>query len=134
MAPVDPASVPALAEVEAAPVQAAREERPRRERQPHRDQQPRARRDDAPKGDRPPRAPQEHRGPKPVAAGAERPHAKKDEHRHPKGDRPAKSGGEPRRRRDESPANDDNGTHMPAFLLRPVPGHLLKRKKESEPV
>ena len=26
------------------------------------------------------------------------------------------------------------GSHMPAFLMRPVPQHLIKRKKENEPV
>jgi superfamily II DNA/RNA helicase len=131
MAPVDPAQVPALAEVEAAPPVQAREEKPRRERHPHRDRQPRGR-EEAPKGDRQPRAAHEQRGPKPAAAGGERPHAKKDEHRHPKGDRPAK--GEHRRRRDDAGVQDDTGSHMPAFLLRPVPGHLLTRKKASEPV
>jgi superfamily II DNA/RNA helicase len=128
MAPVDPSQAPpAPAEVAAAPAP-AREEQPRRERHPRRDQQPRERRDDAPKGDRPQRA-HEPRAHKP--ASGERPHAKKDEHRQPKGER---KGGEHRRRRDDAGVQDDSGSHMPAFLLRPVPGHLLKRKKESEPV
>ena len=60
--------------------------------------------------------------------------ARRDDHRHPKGERAAKSGGEHRRRRDDTSVQDDNGSHMPAFLLRPVPVHLIKRKKESEPV
>ena len=124
MVPVDPTQAPALAEVEATPVP-THDEKPRRDRHQHKDRQPRGR-DEAPKAERP------QRGPKPAISGGERPHAKKDEHRHPKGDRPAK--GEQRRRREDAGVQDDTGSHMPAFLLRPVPGHLIKRKKESEPV
>jgi len=129
MDPVDPAlAVAAPVQAEAPP---AREERPPRER-PHRDREHRAkgerqgqkerehhgRKDDGSRGRR-----EEHRGPK-------REQHAKDEHR-AKGDRPAK--GEQRRRRDEPHDRDEGAqSHMPAFLLRPVPGHLIKRKKESE--
>ena len=79
--------------------------------------------------DRPPREPRE-RGPKPQQKRHEaRPG------REPREPRPAR---EPRARRPEA-SDDAAGTssgsfndHMPAFLLRPVPQHLIRRKKEPE--
>ncbi|MFM9865105.1 MAG: DEAD/DEAH box helicase [Micropepsaceae bacterium] len=132
MAPIDASQVPVVAAVE--PVVAAAPVQQRRERQPRRDHQPRPpRRDDAPRGDRPARAPQQPRAERAAAPAGERPAAKRDEHRHPRGERPAK--GEQRHRRNEAPEQDDGAaSHLPAFLLRPVPLHLIKRKKESEPV
>jgi superfamily II DNA/RNA helicase len=133
MAPIDASQIPdapPVATVEpavAAPVQQ------RQERQPRRDHQPRPpRRDNAPRGDRPARPPQEPRAERAAAPAGERPAAKRDEHRHQRGDRPK---GEQRHRRNDAPEQDDGAaSHLPAFLLRPVPLHLIKRKKESEPV
>jgi len=119
MAPVDPMQVTVPAEAEAAPA-ATQEEQPRRERRPRHEprakgdrQQPR--KDDGGRGDR---------------------HRAKDENRGPKPERQAQ--GEKRHRRDDKPERDEPagpgmGAHTPAFLLRPVPTHLIKRKKESEP-
>jgi superfamily II DNA/RNA helicase len=134
MAPIDPSQVSEAAPAAAVEPQAAPAQQPRHERQPRRDHQPRAHRDHAPKGERPARAAHEPRQHKAAEPGGDRPPAKADDHRHPKGERAAKSGGEHRRRRDDTSVQDDNGSHMPAFLLRPVPVHLIKRKKESEPV
>ena len=38
----------------------------------------------------------------------------------------------PRRNESETASSPSMGDHMPAFLLRPVPQHLIKRKKETE--
>ncbi len=38
----------------------------------------------------------------------------------------------PRRDESETASSQSLGDHMPAFLLRPVPQHLIKRKKETE--
>ncbi len=133
MAPIDASQVPVAAPVAAVEPVAAAPVQQRQERQPRRDQQPRPpRRDNAPRGDRPARPPQEARPERAAAPAGERPAAKRDQHRHQRGDRPK---GEQRHRRNEAPEQDDGAaSHLPAFLLRPVPLHLIKRKKESEPV
>jgi len=132
MAPIDASQIPDAPAVAAVEPAAAAPVQQRQERQPRRDHQPRPpRRDDAPRGDRPAR-PQEPRAERAAAPAGERPAAKRDEHRHQRGDRPK---GEQRHRRNDAPEQDDGAaSHLPAFLLRPVPTHLIKRKKESEPV
>ena len=101
----------------------ARPSAPQRDRQPRKD---RGRRDNGPRdhgqkaqretGAQRPNGPKEN-APKPVQAGAK---AETREQR-------------PRRNDDDAaPTSASMGDHMPAFLLRPVPQHLIRRKKESE--
>ena len=101
----------------------ARPAAPQRDRQPRKD---RGRRDNGPRdhgqkaqretGAQRPNGPKEN-APKPVQAGAK---AETREQR-------------PRRNDDDAaPTSASMGDHMPAFLLRPVPQHLIRRKKESE--
>ncbi|MBP6011896.1 MAG: DEAD/DEAH box helicase [Alphaproteobacteria bacterium] len=111
MAPVDTDAVAAQPAAEQ-PTPSPRPERPpQRDRHPrkeggqHRDRQPRT--DAAPQ-------PKAERGPKP-------PEKRERRDRGPREDRGA----------DNAPASLND--HMPAFLMRPVPQHLIKRKKESEP-
>ncbi len=95
-----------LQPVAAAPT-AERAERPRREHHPRMDAP--AHRDQHPRSAEPPKA---------------APHAKpeKRERHHERGHK--------NDRADDAAA----GSHLPAFLMRPVPAHLIKRKKENEPV
>ena len=91
---------------------AERAERPHRERHPRKDAPPQRERhprgQEAPK---PARVAKPEHGPKP----------EKRERRDGRGQR--------NDRTDDAAA----GSHMPAFLMRPVPQHLIKRKKENEP-
>jgi superfamily II DNA/RNA helicase len=117
MTPVDTAALPAPQAASPQPVAAApaaetgerqhRDRGPRRERQPQRERQHR------------PEAPK----PAPQAKAEQAPrHEKRDHRRDGRGAR-------------EDRADDGAAaTHMPAFLMRPVPQHLIKRKKENEPV
>jgi superfamily II DNA/RNA helicase len=118
MAPVDPMQTTVTEEVATAAPAARQEERPRRERQPRKDHEPRAKNERQPAKD----------------DGVRERHRAKDER--PRPEHQAK--GEKRHRRDDKPERDEPagpgmGAHTPAFLLRPVPTHLIKRKKESEP-
>jgi len=112
MAPVDQAQQPATVEPEATATETEQpKEKPKRAR---RERQPRAKSEKA-----------HSRGERNAKA-----------ERNPKAERAPK--GEKRQRRDSGPERDEPsgpgmGGHTPAFLLRPVPTHLLKRKKESEP-
>ena len=116
MEPIDPNAIAAANEQPA--------ERPRREDRPRNEHRDRPHRDRQPRKDHP-------RPPK--AEGAQ--HERRDHHekrdRHEK--RPPR---EPRQKDDNAnePARAGLGDHTPAFLLRPVPQHLIKRKKEAEPV
>jgi superfamily II DNA/RNA helicase len=91
--------------VAAAPV-AERAERPHRERHPRKDSPPRERQARGPEA------------PKPAQ------HAKPEKRERHDGR------GHSRDRADDAAS----GSHLPAFLMRPVPQHLIKRKKENEPV
>jgi superfamily II DNA/RNA helicase len=127
MAPVEAG---AAAPVETQPAATAEQpakhaDRPHRERQPRREGEHRQR----------DRHPRKHEAPKTEAAKAEQP-----KREHPRQERPRqeKQGHEKRRHREErddaAPSGPGMGPNTPAFLLRPVPQHLLRRKKESEPV
>jgi superfamily II DNA/RNA helicase len=162
MTPVDTDAVAAVAAAapaeQAAPAHAEkphREERPHRERQPRKDhhRERHARGDGAPKerahGDQAPkehgpgeRAPKEHGRkdhPRKDHAHKERSHAgaaHKDEAAK-SGERHGKHEKRPRREHQKDDHANDGakglGDHTPAFLLRPVPQHLIRRKKETEP-
>ncbi|MBL9098455.1 MAG: DEAD/DEAH box helicase [Alphaproteobacteria bacterium] len=133
MEPVDTALVAAAPAVEPAAAP-PREDKPRHER-------PRRERDQ-----RPPRTERKEHGERPTGQRSEgqrgeRQHAKAAHP--PKEPRPARPEAaakpERRHRRDDRPERDEPagpgmGAHTPAFLMRPVPGHLIKRKKESETV
>ena len=109
MTPVEAQPVAAAPQAVAAEPVAARAEKPHRERHPRKDAPPQrerhARKDHAPKPDQP----------------------AQPEKRQRREGRGHKEGGA-----DNSSAGA--GEHMPAFLLRPVPQHLIRRKKETEPV
>jgi superfamily II DNA/RNA helicase len=133
MEPVDAAQVAAAAPTVEATAVALREDKPRhgrpgrerdqrppRERKEHGERHAGSR-NDGQRGERAhAKAPQPPREPRPAKPEA----AAKPERRHRRDDRPE---------RDE-PAGPGMGAHTPAFLMRPVPGHLIKRKKESETV
>jgi superfamily II DNA/RNA helicase len=127
MAPVDAGA--AAAPTEAVPAvaeqPAKREDKPHRERHPRREGEHRQR----------DRHPRKQEAPKSEAAKAEQP---KREHPRPERPRHEKPAHEKRPRREDRddgpPSGPGMGPNTPAFLLRPVPQHLLKRKKESEPV
>jgi superfamily II DNA/RNA helicase len=112
MTPVDPAHgvTPAPEPRKHAP------EKPRRERHPQRAQPA--------KNERHPKDQRQAKGER---------HAKDE--RHPRDERHGK--GEKHTRRDDKHKREESGpglgAHTPAFLLRPVPSHLTKRKKETEP-
>ncbi|MEQ1866393.1 MAG: DEAD/DEAH box helicase, partial [Micropepsaceae bacterium] len=117
MTPVDSTAPAPLAEVQpqavaAAPV-AARAERPHRERQPRKDAP--AHRERHPRG-------LETSKPAQHAKPEQAPRPEKRERHQGRGPKPERG--------DDAAA----GSHMPAFLMRPVPQHLIKRKKENEPV
>ena len=122
MSPVDTDAIAAQPVAEqAAP--APRPERQHSERHPRKEggQQHR---------DRGPR--KDHRRPQ-NAEGAS--HEKREHNE--KRDRHEKRPPREHRQKDEGanePARAGLGDHTPAFLLRPVPQHLIKRKKEAEPV
>ncbi len=124
MTPVDSTTAPVAAAPAAEPVAvAARAERPHRERHPHKDAPPQrerpAHKEHAPKEN----VPREH-APKEHAPRAEQ-HAKPEKRQHR----------DNRRHKDDAGDSASGGNdHMPAFLLRPVPQHLIRRKKETEPV
>ena len=125
----------AAAPVAAAPV----EEAAKREERPHRDRQPRREggRDNRQRDHQP----RKHEAPK-QDAKAQPPHRDKPRNEKPRNEKPAneKPANERRPRRDDRddanapPSGPGMGPNTPAFLLRPVPQHLLRRKKESEPV
>jgi superfamily II DNA/RNA helicase len=130
MAPIDAGA--AAAPVEASPAAATEQpakqqhaDKPQRERQPRREGEHRQR----------DRHPRKHEAPKTEAAKAEQP---KREHPRQEKPRNEKSAQERRPRRDDRddgpPSGPGMGPNTPAFLLRPVPQHLLRRKKENEPV
>jgi superfamily II DNA/RNA helicase len=129
MAPIEAGA--AAAPVETLPAAATEQpakqhaDRPQRERQPRREGEHRQR----------DRQPRKHDAPKVEAAKAEQP---KREHPRPEKPRHEKPAQERRPRRDDRddgpPSGPGMGPNTPAFLLRPVPQHLLRRKKESEPV
>jgi hypothetical protein len=107
----------------AAPAAEQRAERPHRERHPRKDAPPHRERQAHPPKEH---APREH-APKPAA------HAKAEHHAKPeKRERGGGRGHHKEDRADNSQAGSND--HMPAFLMRPVPQHLIKRKKETEPV
>jgi superfamily II DNA/RNA helicase len=122
MAPVDTAAL-AVAEPPDEQAAAPREDKPHRERHPRRDGRGDNRhRDRGPRKQEPARAEARHGGDR----------AKQDKPRHEK---PAPEKRRHREDRDDGPPSGPGmGANTPAFLLRPVPQHLLKRKKESEPV
>ena len=128
MAPVDAGA--AATPVETPPAAAAEQpakhaDKPHRERQPRREGEHRQR----------DRQPRKHDAPKTEAAKAEHP---KREHPRPEKPRHEKPTQERRPRREDRddgpPSGPGMGPNTPAFLLRPVPQHLLRRKKEGEPV
>jgi superfamily II DNA/RNA helicase len=126
MEPVDSSLMTVTPFSEAAPAAAVAEDRaPRndRQRQPRppkpQGREPQARNDDRPRGDRG----QQRQGRGGEGRGGER----RDEPARPKQER------RPRQEdADNSPASFND--HTPAFLLRPVPQHLIRRKKEAEAV
>ena len=126
MTPVD-ASAPYVDAQQTQPVAAAapaveqRAERPHRERHPRKDAPPHRERHAHPPKD----ALREH-APKPA------PHAKAEQHPKPEKRERREGRGRKEDRADNSAASLND--HMPAFLMRPVPQHLIKRKKETEPV
>ena len=128
MAPVDAGAT--ATPVETPPAAAAEQpakhaDKPHRERQPRREGEHRQR----------DRQPRKHDAPKTEAAKAEHP---KREHPRPEKPRHEKPTQERRPRREDRddgpPSGPGMGPNTPAFLLRPVPQHLLRRKKEGEPV
>jgi superfamily II DNA/RNA helicase len=122
MAPVDAAAL-TVVEPPAEQAAAPREDKPHRERHPRREGRGDNRqRDRGPRKQEPARAEARHGGDRP----------KQDKPRHEK---PAPEKRRHREDRDDgAPSGPGMGANTPAFLLRPVPQHLLKRKKESEPV
>jgi superfamily II DNA/RNA helicase len=127
MAPVEAGAAVAPTEAVAAVAEqpAKREDKPHRDRHPRREGEHRQR----------DRHPRKQEAPKTEAAKAEQP---KREHPRPERPRHEKPAHEKRPRRedrdDAAPTGPGMGPNTPAFLLRPVPQHLLRRKKESEPV
>ncbi len=149
--PMEESTVTEAAPVEAPRAEARSERRPRRERgdrdrsrrdrpQGERPQGDRAQ-SDRPQGDRPPRqdrprnerqgqerSGQERQGQE--RPGQERARQDKPRHEHPRRER--------REDRSRDDRQDDAGgapsfaDNAPAFLMRPVPQHLLRRKKEPE--
>jgi superfamily II DNA/RNA helicase len=115
MTPVDPAQ--AAAPSSAPAVQPAKHtDKQHRERHPRREGASRE------------HHPRKHEAPKAATAKAEKP--KHDKARHEK---PAPEKRHRREERDEAPSTGPGmGPNTPAFLLRPVPQHLIKRKKETE--
>ena len=109
MSPIDPTQVAA-----AAPAPERREKpahKPQREHQPRRDHHPR----------------------KQHETKAEKPKHEKRHQEKPRHDKPAHEKRPRREERDDAPASGPGmGPNTPAFLLRPVPQHLVKRKKETE--
>ncbi len=123
MTPVDPAQVatPGPAERPAKPA-----DKPQRERHPRRDAAPRE------------HQPRKHEAPK-HEPKAERPkhekprHDNKPAHEKPRHEKVAHEKRHRREDREEAPSSGPGmGANTPAFLLRPVPQHLIKRKKETE--
>ncbi len=127
MAPVEPGAAAAAAP--SAPAPAASAEQPaKRADKPQRDRHPR--RDGAPRDNRqrnhPPRKPEAQK----EAAKAQAPQRDK-----PRQEKPAQEKRQRHEQRDDTtPTGPGMGPNTPAFLLRPVPQHLMRRKKESEPV
>ena len=135
MSPVEAGGAAVVEAAAAAP--AAAEQPAKREEKPHRERHPR--RD----GGRDHRSrdhqPRKQEAAKHEGAKAERPHRDKPRHEKPAHDKaahekPAHEKRPRREERDDAPSGPGMGPNTPAFLLRPVPPHLLKRKKESEPV
>ncbi len=129
MAPVD-AGAATAAPVETQPAATAEQpvkqaDRPHRERQPRREGEHRQR----------DRHPRKHDAPKTEAAKAEHPKREHPRPEKPRHEKPAQERRPRREDRDDGPPSGPGmGPNTPAFLLRPVPQHLLRRKKESEPV
>jgi superfamily II DNA/RNA helicase len=113
---------PALAETTPAPTQAPVEHK-HREHKPRHADKPKPEHQHKPQQERQPRAQQERQ--------AKAPH----EHQ-PKAQAHQKPKGEPRKQHADAKGGGDNkvgmGEHTPAFLLKPVPPHLLRKKKETE--
>jgi len=134
MAPVEAGAAPA----EAQPAPAAEQPAAKHADKPHRDRPPRREGEHRQRE----RQPRKHDAPKAEAAKAEQPkreHPRQEKQRHDQEKpRHEKQGHEKRPRREDRddgpPSGPGMGPNTPAFLLRPVPQHLLRRKKESEPV
>ena len=117
MTPVDPA----LATASPPPAAASTEQPAKRTDKPHRDRHPRR---EGPRDHHP----RKHEAPKAVAHKAEKP-----KHEKPRQEKPAQEKRHRREERDDAPSHGPGmGPNTPAFLLRPVPQHLIKRKKEPE--
>ena len=117
MTPVDPA----LATASPPPAPASAEQPAKRTDKPHRDRHPRR---EGPRDHHP----RKHEAPKAVAHKAEKP-----KHEKPRQEKPAQEKRHRREERDDAPSHGPGmGPNTPAFLLRPVPQHLIKRKKEPE--
>jgi hypothetical protein len=116
---------------EAQPASAVRSERQPRQPQAKREPGSGGGRDQGRRRDRQPRG-----EPRPVQATGDRPaeqQPRRDDRNtnaQPRAERHQKR--DNRQARDDQAGSSSMGDHMPAFLLRPVPQHLIKRKKESE--
>ncbi|MFM9863994.1 MAG: DEAD/DEAH box helicase [Micropepsaceae bacterium] len=136
MAPVEAGAAAIPAAPAPAPAPATAEQPAKREDKPHRDRQPR--RDGGRQGgDRNrDRGPRKQEAPRAEAAKAERPKHENVRQEKPRNEKPPQDKRRHREDRDDAaaPTGPGMGPNTPAFLLRPVPQHLLKRKKESEPV
>jgi len=140
MTPVDPDNVAAASAELPSPPPAEQGERRRRERHPSKEhhgearargqqgQRERTHKEHGRKEGHGGRGRKEHR---------HKEHAPKERGRDPHALKDAKHEKRPRRDQREDRADTSNkvglGEHTPAFLLRPVPQHLIKRKKATEP-
>lgn len=120
MTPVDTSlaivSAPEQAAVVVAPPASAEARKPRHH-SPKREQTAGPREPKAPREPRPLREPRAQRDARPEKPQRERPQRERSERSRDSGDT-------------QGPSSQNE--HMPAFLLRPVPQHLIRRKKEPE--